>query len=38
QHTGGHAARKGFAHLRMFVRSGLRFFNTHGWRFFRQAG
>ena len=31
-HHGGHAARKGLAHLRLFLRSGLRFFNTHGWR------
>lgn len=38
EHAGGHAARKGFSHLRMFMRSGFRFFNTHGWRFFRQAG
>ncbi|GJM12035.1 MAG: glycosyl transferase [Pseudohongiella sp.] len=38
RHTGGHAARKGIAHLRMFARSGIRFFSTHGWRFFRQAG
>lgn len=38
QHTGGNAAGKGFAHLRMFIKSGFRFFNTHGWRFFRQAG
>jgi hypothetical protein len=38
EHAGGHAARKGFSHLRMFMQSGFRFFNTHGWRFFRQAG
>ena len=38
QHAGGHAARKGFTHLRMFMQSGYRFFSTHGWRFFRQAG
>jgi len=31
-HHGGHSARKGWAHLRLFLRSGLRFFNTHGWR------
>jgi GT2 family glycosyltransferase len=31
-HHGGHAAKKGFAHLKIFLRSGLRFFNTHGWR------
>jgi len=35
-HAGGHAARKGFAHLGMFARSGIRFFNSHGWRFIRQ--
>ena len=33
-HHGGNSASRGFAHLRVFVRSGLRFFNTHGWRFF----
>ena len=31
-HHGGHAAKKGAAHLKIFLRSGLRFFNTHGWR------
>lgn len=31
-HHGGHSARKGLAHLRLFLRSGMRFFNTHGWR------
>ena len=31
-HHGGNSASRGFAHLRVFVRSGLRFFNTHGWR------
>jgi GT2 family glycosyltransferase len=31
-HHGGYAARKGGAHLKYFVRSGLRFFNQHGWR------
>jgi GT2 family glycosyltransferase len=36
-HGGGHAAKKGWAHIRMFASSGIRFFNTHGWRFFRQA-
>lgn len=38
QHAGGHAARKGRAHLGMFARSGFRFFSTHGWRFFGQSG
>ena len=31
-HHGGHAAKKGAAHLKLFLRSALRFFNTHGWR------
>lgn len=31
-HHGGHAARKGWRHIRMFVRSGTTFFNTHGWK------
>ncbi|MFV8820093.1 glycosyltransferase family 2 protein [Haliea sp. E17] len=31
-HHGGYAARKGLAHLRMFLASALRFFNQHGWR------
>ena len=33
-HHGGNSASRGLAHLRVFVRSGLRFFNTHGWRIF----
>jgi GT2 family glycosyltransferase len=32
-HHGGDAARKGWAHRRMFVRGAFRFFSTHGWRF-----
>lgn len=36
QHSGGNSASKGWQHIKMFVRSGTRFFNTHGWRFFRQ--
>lgn len=32
QHLGGHSARKGLRHIGMFVRSGIRFYNTHGWR------
>jgi GT2 family glycosyltransferase len=32
QHLGGEAARKGMAHVGMFLRSGLRFFSEHGWR------
>lgn len=31
-HHGGHSAKKGLGHLRRFLRSGVRFFNTHGWR------
>ena len=36
RHSGGHSASKGWQHIKMFVRSGTRFFNTHGWRFFKQ--
>ncbi len=32
RHAGGEAAGKGWAHRRMFVRSGLTFFRRHGWR------
>lgn len=31
-HLGGHSARKGLGHIRMFARSGVRFYNTHGWK------
>ncbi|MDQ6619675.1 MAG: glycosyltransferase family 2 protein [Pseudomonadota bacterium] len=31
-HHGGHAARKGWRHIFMFVKSGIRFYNKHGWR------
>jgi hypothetical protein len=31
-HHGGGAARKGASHVMMFARSGIRFFNKHGWR------
>lgn len=31
-HGGGYAARKGLRHLGCFVRSALRFFGRHGWR------
>ncbi len=31
-HHGGHSAKKGLHHIRLFARSALRFFNTHGWR------
>ena len=30
-HHGGNAAGKGFHHLKMFIQSGIRFFNKHGW-------
>lgn len=33
-HHGGHAARKGIAHIIMFMRSAYRFFLTHGWKLF----
>jgi GT2 family glycosyltransferase len=31
-HHGGNSAKKGWHHIRLFVRSACRFFNTHGWR------
>lgn len=31
-HHGEHAARKGWKHVVMFARSGIQFFNKHGWR------
>lgn len=31
-HHGGYAASKGHLHLRYFIRSGVRFFHRHGWR------
>lgn len=31
-HHGGYAARKGWRHIRLFARNGLRFFARHGWR------
>jgi len=36
KHAGGYAASKGWSHIKMFAQSGIRFFNTHGWRLFRQ--
>ena len=33
-HHGGNAAMKGAGHLKLFMRSAFRFFNTHGWRWF----
>ena len=32
-HHGGGASRKGLRHVRWFVRSALRFYRKHGWRF-----
>jgi GT2 family glycosyltransferase len=32
QHHGGYAATKGTGHIGMFVKSGVRFFNDHGWK------
>ena len=34
-HGGGNAAKKGLNHIFMFVRSGIRFFNSHGWCWLR---
>ncbi len=31
-HLGGFSARKGWRHIRLFMRSGVRFFNKWGWR------
>jgi hypothetical protein len=31
-HHGGYAARKGLRHVGSFIRSGIRFFSDHGWR------
>ena len=33
-HHGGNAARKGWSHVRWFIRSGRRFYGKHGWRWF----
>ncbi len=33
-HHGGGAARKGMKHIAWFVKSGVRFYNKHGWRWF----
>lgn len=31
-HLGGHAARKGWRHIGLFLRAAARFFHRHGWR------
>ena len=31
-HYGGEAARKGWRHVESFVRSGVRFYRKHGWK------
>jgi GT2 family glycosyltransferase len=31
-HHGGYAARKGFQHVKYLIRSGITFFQEHGWR------
>ena len=31
-HFGGHAAKKSWAHVRMFAAGAIRFFNKHGWK------
>ena len=33
-HHGGNAAKKGWRHIFLFVRSAVQFFNKHGWKFF----
>ena len=33
-HYGGDAARKGWRHVESFVRSGVRFYRKHGWKWF----
>ena len=33
-HCGGNTSSKGLWHIRIFIISGIRFFNKHGWRFF----
>ena len=32
-HFGGHAARKGGMHLYHFIKSAIKFFSAHGWKF-----
>lgn len=36
KHWGGNAARKGASHLLIFILSGIRFYNRHGWRWYKQ--
>jgi GT2 family glycosyltransferase len=31
-HHGGHAAKKGWRHIYLFTKSGIKFFNKHGWK------
>ncbi|MCB1615741.1 MAG: glycosyltransferase [Pseudomonadales bacterium] len=31
-HVGGHSAKKGWHHIRLFARSAITFYNTYGWR------
>ena len=33
-HNGGRAARKGFRHIYLFAKSGVRFYRLHGWKWF----
>lgn len=35
-HHGGNAAGKGLHHIRLFLRSAISFYNSHGWRIFSQ--
>lgn len=32
KHGGGNASKKGLRHIAMFLRSAIKFFNTHGWK------
>lgn len=35
-HGGGNAVKKGWRHILMFIWSGIKFYNTHGWRWLKQ--
>ena len=35
-HFGGHASKKGWRHITMFLSSAILFFNRHGWRWFKM--